>query len=287
LAGGGDSEYKVNYQQLPSDKKYLECYVARPGYVLIQADVSALEPHVLAEYSRDKTYMELYGPNAKQQDIYLFNGSKITRFREKILNAGYEPGNAEAIDRCKKECKHERTIMKKVSLAKAYGAGAYKIWTGLKLDGVDISLTDVEQIVADFDGPNLYGGVKRFQYELEKEWRDNRGWILGPLGCAVPVFEKLKKDMINRAVQSGGHQVLVLFLSQFLKPMLLESQVDFHWYIPDLHDEVIYEVRADQAELALSVHKQAVSELNHMLGGVTTIKMQPKIIRNLSERKDD
>ena len=287
LAGGGDSEYKVNYQQLPSDRKYLECYIARKGYVLVQADVSALEPHVLAEFSRDKTYMELYGPDAKEQDIYLFNGSKITRFRDKIMKAGYEAGNKEAIERCKKECKAERTILKKVSLAKAYGAGAYKIWTGLRLDGVDITQREVEQIVADFDGPNLYGGVKRFAQELEREWRDNKGWVLGALGTAIPLAEKLKKDLINRVIQTSGHQILILFLGQFLRPMLIEAGVDFKWYIPDLHDETIYEVREDQAALALSVHCAAVQELNKMLDGVTTIKMHPKTIGSLAERKDD
>ena len=287
LAGGGDSEYKVNYQQLPSDRKYLECYVARPKYVLIQADLAALEPHVLAEISRDKTYMELYGPNAKSHDIYLFNGSKIGKFKDKILAAGYEPGNLEAIDRCKKECKAERTILKKVSLAKAYGAGAYKIWTGLKLDGIDITLREVEQIVEDFDGPNLYGGVKRFQYDLEREWRENKGWILGGLGTAVPVAEKLKKDLLNRNVQSTGHNILVLFLTCFLKPGLDRAKIDYRWYIPDLHDETIYEVLAEQAPLALKVHCKAVDELNQMLGGVTTLKMDPKIIHSLAERKDD
>lgn len=169
----------------------------------------------------------------------------------------------------------------------SYGAGAYKIWCTLRLDGIDISQKEVEQIHADYWGPNLFGGIKRFQQELEREWRDNKGWVLGALGVATPVAEKLKRDILNRFCQSSGHQLLIIFLAQFLRPMLLEAGVDFKWYIPDLHDETIYEVREEQAELALQVHKDAVNEFNKMLGGITTIKMDPKTMKSLAERKDD
>jgi len=169
----------------------------------------------------------------------------------------------------------------------SYGAGPYKIWSTLQLQGVDISFKEVEAIHADYWGPNLYGGVKRFQALLDREWRENKGWVLDALGCAIPVSERLKKDIINRSVQSGGHKILVLFLTKFLRPALIEAGIEFHWYIPDLHDETIYEVRQDQADQALSIHRAAVDSLNEWLGGVTKIKMEPKLIQHLGERKDD
>jgi len=286
LSGGGDSEFKVNYQQLPGDERYLSCYKARPGYVLVQADFSSIEPTVLAEISRDKTYMELYGPNAKAHDTYLYIGTKIAKFKKAILDSGYDPDNPESIEISKKVCKHERKILKKVQLGSSYGAGIFKIYSTLKLDGVDITQSEVEQIYNDYWGPELFGGIRQFQRELEKEWRDYKGWVMDALGCPAPVCEKYKKDIVNRVCQRSGHSILVIFLGMFLKPMLEESGTDYYWYIPDLHDETIYEVREDQAQLALQVHSAAVEELNAMLGGVTKIKMEPKVIASLAERKD-
>ena len=286
LSGGGDSKYKVNYQQLPGDEKYLSCYIPPQGYVFIQADVHALEPTVMAEISRDPTYMHLYGPDAKAEDVYLFIGTRTKQFRDVILAAGYDPDKPETLESVKKACKKERKVLKVLQLSSGYGAGVFKIWTTLRLQGVDISQSDVQQIYDDYWGPNLFGGVRVFQRELEREWRDNRGWVLDAIGCPTPVAEFYKKDLLNRVVQRSGHEILVLFLTQFLQPMLREGGVRFRWYIPDLHDETIYSVPKEQADLALEIHRKAVAELNEMLGGVTKIKMEPKIIHSLAERKD-
>lgn len=69
--------------------------------------------------------------------------------------------------------------------------------------------------------------------------------------------------------------------------MLDDAGIDYKWYIPDLHDETIYQVREDQAEKALEIHAEAVVGLNNYLAGLTKIKMEPKLMRSLAERKDD
>ena len=286
--GGGDTDgVKVNYQQLPGDHEYLSCYIAREGYVLVQADYSSVEPTVLAEMSKDPMYMELYGTEGLFHDVYTFIGTRIKYFKEKILAAGYDPTNPDNVENMKKVCKAERKILKVVMLSSGYGAGVYKIWTTLKLQGVDITQQDVQQIYDDYWGPDLFGGIRSFQSQLEREWRENKGWCLDALGCSVPVAEKLKRDLMNRCCQRSGHSILMLFLGQFLRPGLVAAGIDFNWYIPDLHDETIYEVRSEQALHALDIHRAAVDSLNQMLGGVTTIKMEPKLMRSLAERKDD
>ena len=59
---GGSSG--LNLQQMPKVAEFLRCLQARPGYKLVQADAEALEPTVLAEFSQDRTLLQLYGPTA-------------------------------------------------------------------------------------------------------------------------------------------------------------------------------------------------------------------------------
>ena len=287
LAGGGDSELKANYQQLPSDNEYLSCYMCPDNLVMIQADVAALEPHCLAELSRSKKYLELYGPGAKSHDIYLFNGLNLKHFKKKIIESGYNPEDPASVESAKSFCKKERNILKVLTLSSSYGAGPGKIFATLKQQGVDITYQDVEQIHKDYWGPELYGDVKEFERELKREWKENGGWVLNGMGCTCAVDERVMKDLNNRVIQSTGHQILTLFLTQFLKPKLREANIWYQWYLPDMHDETIYLVRKEDAKLAMKLHQQAVDELNEWLGGVTKLDMTPKLINNLAERKLD
>jgi hypothetical protein len=166
-----------------------------------------------------------------------------------------------------------------------YGAGPGKIFATLKLQGVDITFEEVNQIYSEYWGPDLYGDVKDFEREILKEWKENAGWILDGLGCVTCVDEKYKKDAINRVIQRTGHEILLLFLFKFLKPRLKAAGIKFQWYIPDLHDETIYAVPKEHALRAMEIHREAVRELNGWLGGVTQHEMEPKLINNLAERK--
>jgi hypothetical protein len=287
LAGGGDSELKANYQQLPSDSEYLSCYICPPDTVMIQADVAALEPHCLAELSRSKKYLELYGPNAKSHDIYLFNGLNIKYFKKKVVDSGYNPDEPASIEAAKSALKKERNMLKVLTLSSSYGAGPGKIFATLKQQGVNISFEEVEQIHKDYWGPDLYGDVKEFEREIAREWKENGGWYLDGLGCVVCLDEKRKKDYLNACIQRTGHEILILFLTQFLKPRLREAGLWFSWYLPDMHDETIYLVKKEDAKRAMEIHQEAVSDLNKWLGGVTSLDMSPKLINNLAERKLD
>lgn len=73
---------------------------------------------------------------------------------------------------------------------------------------------------------------------------------------------------------------------RILRRNLTSAGIKFSWNIPDLHDECMYRVKLDDAELAMKLHRESVEEVNHMLGGVVKLKMTPKLIKDLSERKD-
>jgi hypothetical protein len=111
---------KLSLHQLPKSAEFLECFVPDPGHLLVSIDFSALEPKVLAYFSRDRNLLALYGPNASpHQDIYLYNAVQMGDLGKRILACGYNPNNPtpEAVARAKKECKDDRAVSKLISLA--------------------------------------------------------------------------------------------------------------------------------------------------------------------------
>lgn len=116
--GGTDG---VNLQNVPKDAGYLECWVPPPGEKLLIFDVSALEPHVLAAASGDKSLLNLYGPDAvKGQDVYLYVGAQLGGEVEKTIRAtGFDPFNPtkENTNKAKKEAKKYRNISKVIHLS--------------------------------------------------------------------------------------------------------------------------------------------------------------------------
>lgn len=112
------TEIRMNFQQVPKTPGYLSNYVARPGFKLVQIDLSSVEPRVIAAFSQDETLMKLYGPGAKPNDVYLFNGAYIELFRDEIRKY-YDPENptAESIADAKKNCKKLRSFNKCITLA--------------------------------------------------------------------------------------------------------------------------------------------------------------------------
>jgi len=274
-----------NYSQFPKSKGMLSTFVARPGYKLVQLDFSAIEQVVLAELSKDKALWKLYGPNAKKNDVYLFNGASMPVIGPVIRASGYDPENPtpESIAKAKKECKHERGIAKIISLAAAYGASATKIATILRLQGISVSDRDAEEMHRGYW--ELYAGVRTYRRELEREFRNRGGWFLNGIGRPLGVFHDLERDILNRMCQSTGHDCLVLFVG-IVADVLDSAGIEWHPWIVDFHDELILEIKEEQAEEAAKlVEGAALRELNVLLNGQIPIKGNAIVTDNLAAIK--
>ena len=116
LSGAGG----FNAQNVAKVKELLETFQARPGCSLVFADIAALEPATLAQCSQDATYLKLYGPAAKPDDVYSHVAAQLGgELGQKIRATGYDPDNPnkEAIAKIKKEAKKERNIAKLLHLS--------------------------------------------------------------------------------------------------------------------------------------------------------------------------
>ena len=282
LAGSGG----INIQQLPKSRGYLECWRPRPGKAWVDCDHKALEMVVLAELSQDKNMFKIYGPGAKPNDIYLFNGSQLPGIGEKIRAEGYDPDNPtpEAISHVKKVCKKERGISKVITLGSGYGMGAKKLKQTLDLQGINVSLSEAKDMHKAYW--SLYSGVKQFEKFLLEEWDYNRGWVLNGIGRPVCCSSDYKKDIVNRVVQSTGHDIHMKYI-QIITQLFETHNLEVDGIVWDFHDQSIVECDEDKAELVQKLMGETAYErLNaEFLRGQIPLEGEAVIIDTLADAK--
>lgn len=273
----------LNISQLPKTRGFLENWRARPGHRLVQLDLTAIEPTVLAEYSKDATLWKLYGPQAVTNDVYLYNAAHFPMFAEEVRRY-YDPERPtpESIALAKKACKRTRNINKTVHLAKQYFAGTKKIYSTLLEEEVDTTYEETEGVCQSWD--QLYTGVKRFNDQLLAEWEFNGGWIYNGVFRPIAVHESRVKDLVNSFCQSSGHDVLLLLL-EAIERRRLKSRLKMYPWIVDFHDETIWEVPTADAEGAAELLTLALADVNAELQPEIPIKGSPTICDNLAEIK--
>lgn len=279
------SSKQPNFQQVPKTKAMMSLFRARPGHVWVDLDFSALEAMVATEFSRDPNMMLLYGPDATPNDIHLFVASSVPGLKEKVLGAGYTAINPtrEGLSRAKKEAKRERSIAKTVVYACQYGAGVDKVWSQLEADGVDIEREQVEKVHSTYW--KLFNGVKQFSYQLTQEWRRNRGYVMNGLGRPMCVPDDYRKDILNRFIQSTGHDILVKYI-YILTCSLTGAGIPWQPLIIDLHDAATVEVPEQYADATVAVFESSMRILNEELGWSIQLKGVPTVGTSMDQIKE-
>jgi hypothetical protein len=279
------SSKEPNLQQVPKSKAVMSLFTARPGYVWIDLDFSALEPVVTTEFSGDENMQLIYGNSAPLNDIYLFVGANIPgEIGRKIRATGYNPKNPtpEALAKAKKECKHERGICKTVVLACAYGAGVNKVNQTLENDDIFLPFPEVQKIHSTYW--KLFSGIRDLSDRLLLEWKENGGYIVNGVGRPMCVAADYEKDILNRFIQSTGHDLLVKYVRIYTAE-LNRRGIEWHPLIIDLHDSTAVEVPERHMDEVVEVMKWGVDELNRQLQGTIQLRGEPDIGINLAEIK--
>lgn len=254
--------YTLNLMAVPKIPRFMQCFIAKPGYKLIQADINALEPHILAHASQDVNYMRVYGPNAKPgHDIYLLAGLQIPGIREKILPY-YDINNPdpERIAQAKKDLKALRSdVLKKAFLGFQYGIGPGTLSTNMRVDYME-AVSILKGLEKQFIGK------LRFHEKLEAEWARNGGFIINGRGRPVCVDFSAKKDLVNRFVQSTGVDLLNRILLH-MNDYRLGNNINVIPHFPNWHDETIWQVKDDPVEIekATAMFQYGIDKLNEEL----------------------
>lgn len=236
---------RCNLQQVPKTKDILDCLVPGEGQVFVELDITSLEPTIQADFSRDETLLDLYA-SGEEHDIYLYFARFIhpdPAVREVLLQE-YRPGK-ENLAELKAKHKAARSLVKPAFLAMGYGAGAGRIKLTYSEEGFDIPFETCKEIYDNYW--SKLQGLRAFEDELKREWQSRRGYILDGFGLPRCVPHELRKDLLNRFVQSTGHEILLRYLVNINK--LRKSRgVPMVAVVPDLHDETIFRCKEDVAE---------------------------------------
>ncbi len=275
-----------NLQQLVKALGFLECLVADPGTVWVDCDFAALEPHILAECSRDPGLLALYGPDADpNHDRYLYSGAGYqTALGEKIRRF-YDRAHPtkEGVARAKKECKLERELAKKICLASDYGAGWKKIYRSARAEGFAVTEDEAKRL---WQGQR---DVHAAVYDvlapaLEAEWATNGGWVLGLMGLPTSVWGERLRDLVNRIVQSGGHNCHILFVV-LTEDHLVAAGVQHQWVVADWHDQLVVQVAAKDVAATEAAIVAAMADLNEGLGMLIQLKGEPAVSTDMGQLK--
>lgn len=283
LGGSGG----FNLQNIPKSYTFASAFKARPGHVWVDLDFASLEQVVMAELTRCPTLMKLYGPGAVENDVYLFNGAFLPVVGNAIRKAGYDPDNPTpvGIANAKKLAKKERGIAKTITLASSYGAGANKIRMTLALEGIHISYKEAEAMVKGYW--QLYSKVKEYEAYLEDEWEYRGGWVFNGVGRPVCCFVDKKKDLVNRVVQSTGHDILMFFISQ-LRRQIEQTGIEAWPVFLDTHDATTWECKEADGERLKAIFEKSLQLTNDFLmgeNGLIPLKGEATIVHNLAEAK--
>jgi len=263
----------LNMQQMPKSEAFQSCFVARPGHVIVQLDFNSIEDVVLTEASEDPAMFKIYGPNVACNDGYLFIGANIPSLATNIRKY-YDPDNpTEAgIEAAKIHCKSERKASKIVKLASTYGAYPRMIQGRLAAAGFPVSFEQAEAIWTAYW--ELFAGISEFKESLYVEWRNNGGWFYNGTGRPVGLDERKTKDFVNQYCQSTAHDLLVIYMWH-INRLRKERKVPMWAWIPDWHDESMFECPTGAKEEAKQVLIDALVCLNEEAGGVIEIKGGP------------
>ena len=271
----------LSVQQLPKEPKFLSAFEAKPGHSLVYIDFSALEPHVLTEFSNDLRMKEIYGPHAKPgQDIYLYFGYNTALFGPAI-KAYYNPRETslEATEIAKKHLKTQRDILKIIVLGIGYGMGANKLKEDVNVAGYKIEAHEARKVVNDYK--DFFWGVERFKIKLENTLSSNGGYIINGRGRILTIPSDKTKDIVNRFVQSTGHDILMYYLL-LINRKRKERNIPMRPWQPDEHDATIWEVPDEYAQQVKEVFEECLVELNETLSWGIKFKGNVKIAKDLS-----
>lgn len=264
-----------NLMNLPRDNKTIKyAFKARPGYKIVSADHSQLEPRIFSHLSTEESLLSVYRNGG---DFYGQIAIDVLGVKAK-----------DSVD-VKKNFPKERQIAKTVALSVAYGSKRWKL-----AKTIGCSEQEADLIIRKYwkGLPNLKKFVLTSQGEglLHEYVRTETGRIRHLDGIQKlrssrsfedqRIYNSLLNVCVNTKVQGLAASVVnrnMVLLDKLFK----EHQIDGH-IILQVHDEIVCEVREDQAELASQLLKKAMEEAYTIS---IPLVAEPVICDRLSETK--
>ncbi len=220
-----------NLQQIPSDSAFRNCFVPPEGYKFVVADYSQIELRIMAEMSEDPAFMKAY---KEGKDLHTLTASQMFGIPEEKVRHD-----------------KERFQAKSINFGLMYGRGANSLATQL---GVDVE--EAKRLLNKYF--KSYGGVKRWLDKVAKDAvRNGYSKTLGgrkrsftPPDPSSPAYQRqlghIERQGKNTPIQ-GTSADMVKYALVYIYDKIKQGGYDAY-PIHTVHDEVVVEVREDQAE---------------------------------------
>ncbi|HKB38709.1 MAG TPA: DNA polymerase [Gemmataceae bacterium] len=245
---GRMSSSSPNLQNLPGDERYRRCFRAPEGRVLVKADYSQIELRIAARISGDRALLEAYRIG---QDVHTLTARRMTG-KQDVTPA-------------------ERKLAKPVNFGLIYGLSAKTLRRkALAEYGVSMSEADAERYKAAFF--RTYAGVARWHQQIRREQAAEVRTLAGRR--IVVDRAGFYGAKANYAVQGTGGDGLKLALA-----LLWERQHEAPGAFPVLavHDEIVVECDADQADTVAAWLKRAMVDAMAPLIAPVPVEVEVKV----------
>ncbi len=303
--GGG-----LNFQTLPRDDiRIKQGFIAPPGYKVVSADFSSLEPRIFSWVSDDPGLKQVYW-----DDLDLYSKIAIDVFGLSEYSA--KEGDSNFLKDVNKDL---RDLAKVFTLAVPYGAGPGRIAGLMKKE-----FMDAKEIIQDY--LDTYPGLKDYMQNQEEDAYKN-GMVYTRFGRvrhlpkAKELYKKYGKRLFNKkrltsqilkegySMKEGqdiANEIYYEFRNYmnnaknfpiqataahvtnsaliYLSELLEDNNID-GWICLQIHDEIVCIVKEEQADLAADLLQESME--NNWVAREIDIPMiaQPEIGNNFAEVK--
>jgi DNA polymerase-1 len=240
-----------NLQNLPGDPRYRRCFRAPAGRVLVKADYSQIELRITAKVTGDRAMRDAYANGA---DLHTLTAQQMTG-REDIT-------------------KEERQLAKPVNFGLIYGLSAGSLRRKAKAEyGLAMTIQDAERYRQAFF--RSYPGVAAWHRRLRADSAPAVRTLAGR-SCLLPE-KHFYGTRANYTVQGTGGDGIKLALA-----LLWERREQCPGAFPVLavHDEILVEVDAGQANAAAAWLRQAMLDGMAPLIDPAPVEVEVKVGRN-------
>lgn len=258
---------RLNVQGLARKEPLLmKCILPDTGNVLVSIDLSAGEPTVTSEFSRDKNYIyatfegvgktPFYKDDVlKIDDLYLTVASVSPVGRDEIkANFNYIQDmwlkDPEAV---KSKLGKTRKLHKMGALGIGYSMGPKKMVRQFNDAGFKISLKEAQEFHKEYW--DLFAGIKRLSDRLTKQVQID-GYLINPFGYRMTPDPR---KAFNYFIQSSVSAIMHVF------GMKLFAAAPWARLITVIHDEFIVEIPKDRVEEFRIAKELATASLNEDL----------------------
>ncbi len=247
-ATGRLSSSNPNLQNIPiqneSGRRVRKAFIAEQGSMLLSADYSQIELRILAHMSGDKTLIESF---QKNEDIH-----------EKTAREILSIPDSQPVE------SHDRRIGKTINFGIVYGMSGFRLARDL---GIPVGVA-TEYIDNYFD---RYPGVKKFFSGLEKQM-DDVGYVETLYGRKRYVSQIdtsgrdagfMRRAALNAPLQGTAADIIKLAMIR-VADQILSKRDDIHLLL-QIHDELVFEVKADALETCLQEVQQVMEAVDESL----------------------